>query len=117
MTKIIGKAGREADFKAANLELLKHIDLKDLVKPKNLTTKTDLESSNITLMVFNPQKGIKEAKTFTWHHHENAKTMMLVEQDVHFSITHDGGHKMKDLNAANKLDDLAEFIFGNPIFK
>ncbi len=112
MTKSIG---RDLDFKAANIELAKHIKEADLIDPVNLATLANGSTkSNITMWV--TEGGQKVKKTFTWHHHENAKTMMFVEQDVHKMLTHDGGEKMKKLNSTNQLDNMAEFIFGNPIF-
>ena len=52
---------------------------------------------------------------YTWHHHENGKTMMLVEQSLHNSVTHTGGAALISSGAVTALDDFAK-IFPDPIF-
>lgn len=54
-------------------------------------------------------------KNYTWHHHENGKTMMLVEQSVHNSVTHTGGAALISSGAVTGLDNYAT-IFPDPIF-
>ena len=29
--------------------------------------------------------------TYTWHHHQDGKTLMLVKQEVHSAFAHKGG--------------------------
>jgi len=36
-------------------------------------------------------KGVKPPKNWTWHHHENARTMMLVPTAINSTFTHTGG--------------------------
>ncbi|WP_425422158.1 HNH endonuclease [Phaeodactylibacter xiamenensis] len=54
-------------------------------------------------------------KTYTWHHHENGKTMMLVEQSVHNSVQHVGGASLISSGATTSIDDFAT-IFPDPAF-
>ena len=59
------------------------------------------------------KNGIKTK--YTWHHHENGKTMMLVEQNVHNSVTHTGGAAIISSGAPTGLSDF-EKLFPDPIF-
>lgn len=52
---------------------------------------------------------------YTWHHHENGKTMMLVERKVHSSITHTGGAAFMSKGVTKNLDGFSD-IFPDPIF-
>lgn len=54
-------------------------------------------------------------KAYTWHHHENGKTMMLVEQSVHNSVQHIGGASLISSGATTAIDDFAK-IFPDPVF-
>ncbi|MCR9134162.1 MAG: HNH endonuclease [bacterium] len=54
-------------------------------------------------------------KTYTWHHHENGKTMMLVEQSVHNSVQHVGGASLISSGATTSIDDFTT-IFPDPAF-
>jgi hypothetical protein len=53
-------------------------------------------------------------KYYTWHHHENGKTMMLVEQDVHNKINHTGGAALIAKKAT--LDPSFKLMFQDPQF-
>ncbi|OPG95211.1 RHS-family protein [Chryseobacterium mucoviscidosis] len=59
---------RPADYKAANAEAGL---TKDSVPPVSKSNK--------------PPKG------YTWHHHQDGKTMILVEEKIHGEFTHSGG--------------------------
>jgi hypothetical protein len=53
-------------------------------------------------------------KYYTWHHHENGKTMMLVEQGVHNKINHTGGAALIAKKAT--LDPDFGSLFPDPKF-
>jgi len=53
---------------------------------------------------------------YTWHHHENGKTMMFVERKAHSSITHTGGATIIDNEVTEKLKDFSK-IFPDPVFQ
>lgn len=40
---------------------------------------------------------------FTWHHHEDTKTMQLVPSEIHQKISHRGGRYMVETNLIEKL--------------
>lgn len=65
------------------------------VKPKGLTGK----DSDFTLA--NKAAGFKETPAgYTWHHHQDLKTMQLVPFDLHYTVKHTGGaSKLKNPNA------------------
>ncbi|MFS0811135.1 HNH endonuclease [Peribacillus phoenicis] len=35
----------------------------------------------------------KPPEGYTWHHHGDGKTMMLVDEDIHREFRHIGGHQ------------------------
>lgn len=49
--------------------------------------------SNITVTLNNGQQ-----QNYTWHHHQDARTMMLVEQDIHNATRHSGGRHVINHN-------------------
>lgn len=34
----------------------------------------------------------KPSEGYTWHHHQDGKTMILVDEDIHREFRHIGGH-------------------------
>ncbi|MBC1898548.1 hypothetical protein HCA68_12840 [Listeria booriae] len=75
--KVATPKNPQADFKAANLE-----------------AKLDKNSVPPVPQLNQPPKG------YTWHHHEDGKTMVLVEKGVHRDFTHIGGQS--NVNGRNK---------------
>ncbi|MFJ5765800.1 HNH endonuclease [Lysinibacillus sp. NPDC093210] len=66
--KFASPTNRPADYKAANLEAgLSKDSIPPVLKPNK------------------PPSG------YIWHHHQDGKTMILVEEKVHSEFTHSGG--------------------------
>jgi hypothetical protein len=54
-------------------------------------------------------------KEYTWHHHENGETMMLVERAVHSKVSHVGGASLISNGATTSIEGYND-IFPDPIF-
>ena len=52
---------------------------------------------------------------YTWHHHENGKTLMLVEQAVHNSLSHTGGATLIANKVAERISNYSK-LFPDPKF-
>lgn len=103
-----GNNNRDFDNKAANDWLFDESGLLDDFDDVFITN-NDRTKSWLKL------KKNGEWKEYTWHHHENGKTMMLVEREVHSKISHVGGASLISSGATTAIDDFAS-LFPDPIF-
>jgi hypothetical protein len=54
-------------------------------------------------------------KEYTWHHHEDGKTLMLVERAVHSKVSHTGGASLISSKAVSLIEGY-EKLFPGPTF-
>ena len=108
--------GDVSDFKVANewLEKQKGAILNDL----KASGATDITYANKSSSYVTVKYADGSEVNFTWHHHQDCETMMLVKQDIHSpgvgGVSHSGGRQVVQHNThilKNGLGDSEDFLF------
>lgn len=96
----------------------------DIFTLKGNKTSTDFTKANNALqkaLTSNPNHGLNvtfsgqnvdiDGKKYTWHHHEDSQTMMLVETKIHDTFRHTGSNSIIEHNTKAFKDSPDDVVF------